>query len=295
MTSPRTGAQAVTAADAAGVITTAAQYRAVQDAAISPLLKRVRQLFHLYGVPITPEQRTEMSMQLWRVTRQARARNYAATLRYLSGKGIRDGIPDLAGFPVQALETGLQDLETMTVNGEPVTEANRHQPHVVETGRKAAEGKVYLAAQAPAREVVKEVADSREGVGWARVLTGPTSCSFCAMLASRGPVYSSRESALGRGGNPLNLYHTAHLNKTGKLVGGNCDCIAELVVGPHWEGADAHAGLEDLWTKTTKGLPGKKALNAFRRTWYQKVKNGETQQFLAASIQPPGGASTPGG
>ena len=36
-------------------------------------------------------------------------------------------------------------------------------------------------------------------VGWARVLTGRTSCGFCVMLASRGPVYSSAHHA-GKGG-----------------------------------------------------------------------------------------------
>ena len=59
-----------------------------------------------------------------------------------------------------------------------------------------------------------------------------------AMLASRGAVYTSRQAALGKGGSPLNLYHTPHLNKNGKTVGGFCDCTAVIVPrgSTSWEG-----------------------------------------------------------
>lgn len=71
-------------------------------------------------------------------------------------------------------------------------------------------------------------------IGWARVLTGEENCPFCAMLASRGPVYSeetvlAREADRGR-------YHD------------HCDCVAVLVVkGRPWEGEDQFKELQDLW------------------------------------------------
>ena len=50
-------------------------------------------------------------------------------------------------------------------------------------------------------------------IGWRRV-TGPDPCTFCAMLASRGPAYTSEAKALADGnGDP---YH------------GNCHCTVEI-------------------------------------------------------------------
>lgn len=58
--------------------------------------------------------------------------------------------------------------------------------------------------------------DSR-AVGWRRVTDGDP-CTFCAMLASRGPVYQSEEKAVSIAGTGLE-YH------------GHCGCTAEVVYG----------------------------------------------------------------
>ncbi|MCC3277526.1 hypothetical protein LJ753_16805 [Arthrobacter sp. zg-Y20] len=50
----------------------------------------------------------------------------------------------------------------------------------------------------PGRDTIVRNA-SREGVRWARVPTGPNTCSFCLILASRDAVYLSEESAGGDG------------------------------------------------------------------------------------------------
>lgn len=56
------------------------------------------------------------------------------------------------------------------------------------------------------------------GIGWARVPSGPATCAFCLMLASRGAVYTTRRTAAaGRLGNS---YH------------GHCDCRVVPVRGP---------------------------------------------------------------
>lgn len=66
-------------------------------------------------------------------------------------------------------------------------------------------------------------------VGWARVLAGETNCAFCAMLASRGPVYRSG----------LTAGFEAH---------DNCDCQMVMVVkGEHWPGEEQYAELKRLW------------------------------------------------
>lgn len=64
------------------------------------------------------------------------------------------------------------------------------------------------------RNVVAEsTGANRESIGWRRVSDGKP-CSFCAMLASRGPAYRSRVTALG-----LTRYHDF------------CGCSAEEVFG----------------------------------------------------------------
>lgn len=60
----------------------------------------------------------------------------------------------------------------------------------------------------PGRDTIANSAHAA-GIGWARVPSGAETCAFCLMLASRGAVYGSRETA-GDGGS----YH------------GDCDCVA---------------------------------------------------------------------
>ena len=74
-------------------------------------------------------------------------------------------------------------------------------------------------------------ASDRSAVGWRRVTDG-NPCTFCAMLAARGPVYQSSDRTAGdilrpaRGGGDKLLYH------------GHCGCTAEIVYG-EWEPSDA--------------------------------------------------------
>ncbi|STY84686.1 VG15 protein [Mobiluncus mulieris] len=69
-----------------------------------------------------------------------------------------------------------------------------------------------------ARSTVNEsVRRSGGKVFYARMVMGATTCDFCLMLASRGPVYGSSETAGGEG----NKYHD------------HCDCIPVPVTG-HW-------------------------------------------------------------
>lgn len=70
-------------------------------------------------------------------------------------------------------------------------------------------------------------------VGYARVLSGKESCAFCAMLASRGPVYSE---------------DTVVRRRDGRRYHDNCDCVAVLVVhGQPWEGQAEYEALEQAW------------------------------------------------
>lgn len=74
---------------------------------------------------------------------------------------------------------------------------------------------------------------------WARVLTGATSCWFCVMCASRGPVYQSAKSA-GENKEPWNSYHD------------HCDCkVVPVFDHRNWEGVEQYRQLEKMWRDVT--------------------------------------------
>lgn len=90
---------------------------------------------------------------------------------------------------------------------------------------------------------------SRQALGWARVTDGDP-CYFCAMLASRGPVYNSERSATRT--EDAGAFHD------------HCGCTAEPVFSRDAEWPGKAREYADLWARTTKGLSGRDAVNAFR-------------------------------
>lgn len=77
----------------------------------------------------------------------------------------------------------------------------------------------------------------QSAIGWRRV-TGANPCTFCAMVASRGPVYSSEDTATLRAGTKLQ-YH------------GHCKCTAEIVYGK-WIPNDAEQLYIEEYEKAAK-------------------------------------------
>ena len=103
-------------------------------------------------------------------------------------------------------------------------------------------------------------------VGWRRVASA-TACDFCAMLASRGVVYSTEESASFEAHAPDELGR-----------GGVCSCSAE----PVYERAPdppAVVALRDEFKDVTAGLVGTAAkLRAWRAHWRMREKPALTPQ-----------------
>lgn len=90
------------------------------------------------------------------------------------------------------------------------------------------------------RDLVRDTAFANGG-GYARVLSGAENCQFCAMLASRGPVYSK---------------DTATRRKDGSRYHDHCDCTAVLVMpGKPWQGEETYLQLQDYWQKN-KSMKG---------------------------------------
>ena len=120
------------------------------------------------------------------------------------------------------------------------------------------------------RQTVLEssLADSQV-VSWMRVTSGEP-CPFCAMLASRGPAYTSRESAVGvtgRSGRPRGN------RQIGESYHDNCVCSIE----PYYEGStmpESSRRWREVWNESQREAEAageldrgtsNDALNAFRR------------------------------
>ncbi|WP_418345263.1 hypothetical protein [Rhodococcus pyridinivorans] len=113
-------------------------------------------------------------------------------------------------------------------------------------------------------------------IGWARILTGRESCGFCAMLASRGPVYRSQA--------------TASSTAAGRAFHRNCDCIARAIFkGRDWEGREEYERLEKIWITSTVNHSGADARKAFTQAFLE-ARTQNPDQFVPASMrgeQPP--------
>lgn len=109
------------------------------------------------------------------------------------------------------------------------------------------------------RQLVTEATDMDElAVGFARV-TDSDPCAFCAMLASRGPVYHSRASA----------FRTTARSKrgAGEKYHDHCGCGVEPLFFEDAEWPGRAREFEKLWNDSTKKTGGKSALNAFRTAY----------------------------
>jgi hypothetical protein len=115
--------------------------------------------------------------------------------------------------------------------------------------------------------VERHVEADDAAVGWMRVTDGDP-CSFCAMLASRGAVYSTREAAGGTdarldadkvqpGVDPLSFASEQWHNGCG------CAVVPVFTRRPVLPPSSVQA--ERLWIAATKGLSGNDARNAYRR------------------------------
>lgn len=249
----------------------ARQYRLALNKALkalAPLIAMMRD----QGVPVTEAQRWAMAEQMVGPIRESRGLAQQAALLYLASQGF----PSVAAAPkydVVAIVDILQRVvgRAKTPEGKPVTSQNRRDQMVVEQVGKAVVRAAERHAQQPARDLVQKVADDWPGVAWARVLTGPTSCYFCAMLASRGPVYNSEQSASKgrnrveyRGGQRVDRYHDG------------CDCEVVLVQNySTWEGRRAHKLLAQLWEDSTEGTSGRRSMNAFRQAYEKQSGTGK--------------------
>lgn len=153
------------------------------------------------------------------------------------------GTPTVRVAPAAPANESVRNLRYVgLVNTEKLLIANR--PDVVAVALTNVSGEVSRQVLNRGRgTLVASVEADQRALGWARV-TDASPCSFCRMLASRGPVYS-------QGGG-----FSAH---------GHCGCSVEPVYSEDqpWPGKAQEWRAE--WDDVTEGLSGADARLAFRQ------------------------------
>lgn len=219
-----------------------------------------------HGVPVAEEQAIELVDEIYPQVIEARKLAWHAHIMDLGRQAVAQGV-ELAPEPPReysrhALFKAVTDVSRLTPNSpdmwidvldeqtqkivkHPVAPnaSNRFDPLVVQLISEQLGSRVSRHALAAGRNAVVDSVHNGTArdkttkkprrVGYARVLSGKESCAFCAMLASRGPVY--KEDTVVR-------------RHDGRRYHDNCDCVAVLVVhGQPWEGQAEHEVLEQAW------------------------------------------------
>lgn len=110
------------------------------------------------------------------------------------------------------------------------------------------------------RQQLVETAWKDEGsVGYSRV-TDTDPCAFCAMLASRGPVYFSRATA-------ARTTERSTKRGPGEKYHDDCGCTAEPSFSRTADWPARNREFEQLWIDTTGDVYGKGKFRAFRNAY----------------------------
>lgn len=263
---------------------------------MNALIRLLRRLVwrRMTTVPLTDAEIATLARKLLPIVQQHRQREYEAAVKHIRDTAPMIRPAPIRPYKVEAIEKVLAEATAPTVevpkvaSSSPrprarvtvrertpqvatldpqsrrqsrvrvtVTEKTRTDPAVTRVVADRVGATLARHARQAGREAVTDTADSAgERIGWARVLTGEENCPWCAMLASRGPVYSSERAARFRGGHAADTYHD------------HCDCEAILVrKGRDWKGREEYERLEDLWATSTAGLSGKDAAKAFAHAY----------------------------
>lgn len=159
--------------------------------------------------------------------------------------GLDPFVPDVADVPDAA------QVAAVTRNGiSPLFQA---EPDGAAALSKLASATQRLVNQ-PARETIdRNSKRDPNGASWARVPMGRTTCAFCRMLASRGPVYGSKASASAK--------------RSGSRYHDDCDCkpVPMWSEADYPEGYDPEALYEEYAQAHEPGMSTKATLAAMRK------------------------------
>ena len=138
-------------------------------------------------------------------------------------------------------------------------------------------GEVQRNVQNGSREVISNsVVADQQAVGWIRRL-GSNPCGFCTMLASRGPVYKSRDTARSVGTDRETGQAIFSENINDFAAHQHCYCTVEPVYDANAPWPEENQRAQDRWNEvtstpatpddpTSRPPSGRDALNALRRS-----------------------------
>ena len=232
--------------------------------------KRVMKTIQKQGVPVSTSQVESLVDALYPTVLRARENSWRAHMVDLHRQAVQRGVqlkPEpVPDYPRHALYKAIADVCRLTPGSQNIrvevldeetkkkvirpvmpSKANRTDDAVIDRIGSELGGRVSRHVLAAGREAVARTTHNGRAkfrktgrpahVGYARVLSGRESCAFCAMLASRGPVYSE---------------DTVIRRRDGERYHDDCDCTPVLVVeGRPWEGEQQAADLYALWKKHT--------------------------------------------
>lgn len=114
------------------------------------------------------------------------------------------------------------------------------------------------------QQLVNTASADEMAVGFCRV-TDAEPCAFCAMLASRGPVYFTRATA----------FRTTGRSKRGEgeKYHDDCGCSVEPSFNRETDWPARNREFEKLWEDTTGDAKGKGKYNAFRRAYEAQLRS----------------------
>lgn len=190
-----------------------------------------------------------------------RARDQSAVLARPAYMGARRdaGIPDGDFDPSGPLPLALERLEaaldvTGPVEFKKAIAAGKTPQQAMDAAAVRMVGSTQYLALEGGRSVMKQSIETDEAAtGYARV-TDSDPCAWCAMLASRGPVYKSVKTA----GDP---------RQGGSRYHDHCACQAWPAFTLDEPFIGVAEKLYDDWLRETRGRGGAHAVNAFRRWW----------------------------
>lgn len=152
---------------------------------------------------------------------------------------VREIVLNEAQLTISMSVTGPIAVKRQLLAGAPVETA-------MARARTATAGAAYrMVANAARDTLMRNVERDRYALGFRRVTDG-NPCAFCAMLAGRGAVYTSKEAAIGRG----SRYHDF------------CGCTVEAVYRRDQPPPPGQERFADMWAES-----GARTLADFRR-WY---------------------------
>ncbi|ALC07140.1 hypothetical protein CDES_14075 [Corynebacterium deserti GIMN1.010] len=212
----------------------------------------MRDLIISHGVPTNSTQAHALAQELYLPIMESRNRMWMREAEAIAKEFPDVEIGDIAPYNMQSTQklvmncAGLNKEARSTVLLEyydPETQKMRKtrmtpyldpdDPTIIAAFEKRVHAATARHIKQASRDLIEETA-YKNGMGWARQLTGKENCTMCALLASRGAVYREDTVLTKRDGS---RYHD------------NCDCTATLVKGGRYEGDDEAQELYGLWLK----------------------------------------------